>query len=374
MSADSGWRRCSSCKKEIGFTTTYWVCNVSTCNRKRTGLVFCTTSCWDVHLPLMNHREAWAEERRAPTREAWRREQEAEQKSGVAPPAAAREHAAPAPAKPRRASRRATARGAGRDRDPGRGLEAQGLRARALGHEHVRLRLRAALRPPAPDVRPGDPARPARRPPHRDGPRLLAAYPSRAWRRRSRRWWPWGGLLGAVLLFALIAARPFAGPPLPDRWREARAGWLYRSAQIAPGDVEAFLRNERIDTILDLVVRGRRSAARRRDRRVARARHPLLPSARREGHQARQPRQGGRRDRARAPARRPRLAALRRRPPPLRRGLRALRAADRARAAAHRLRRAHQVGRARLDVGARDAGVDREALRRARRRGEVGAL
>ncbi len=69
------WRRCSSCKKPIGFVTTYWVCNVSTCNRKRTGLVFCSTSCWDVHLPLMNHREAWAEERRSPTREAWKREQ-----------------------------------------------------------------------------------------------------------------------------------------------------------------------------------------------------------------------------------------------------------------------------------------------------------
>lgn len=72
------WRRCSSCKREIGFTRTYWVCSVSTCNRKRTGLVFCTTSCWDVHLPLMNHREAWAEERRAPTREEWAREQQAE--------------------------------------------------------------------------------------------------------------------------------------------------------------------------------------------------------------------------------------------------------------------------------------------------------
>jgi hypothetical protein len=82
------WRRCSSCKKEIGFTRTYWVCNVSTCNRKRTGLVFCTTSCWDVHLPLMNHREAWAEERRAPTREAWQREQ-AEERAASAPTAAA---------------------------------------------------------------------------------------------------------------------------------------------------------------------------------------------------------------------------------------------------------------------------------------------
>lgn len=80
----SFWRRCSSCKKEIGFTRTYWVCNVSTCNRKRTGLVFCTTSCWDVHLPLMNHREAWAEERRAPTREAWLREQAEEATSASA--------------------------------------------------------------------------------------------------------------------------------------------------------------------------------------------------------------------------------------------------------------------------------------------------
>lgn len=99
MSADSGWRRCSSCKKEIGFTATYWVCNVSTCNRKRTGLVFCTTSCWDVHLPLMNHREAWAEERRSPTREAWRREQEAEQKAAAAPAKPAPREPAP-PARP----------------------------------------------------------------------------------------------------------------------------------------------------------------------------------------------------------------------------------------------------------------------------------
>lgn len=80
------WRRCSSCKKEIGFTRTYWVCSVSTCNRKRTGLVFCTTSCWDVHLPLMNHREAWAEERRAPTREEWAREQQAEKAERPAKP------------------------------------------------------------------------------------------------------------------------------------------------------------------------------------------------------------------------------------------------------------------------------------------------
>lgn len=67
------WRKCSSCKKPIAFSKDYWVCNVSTCNRKRTGLVFCEVSCWDAHLPLMNHRESWAEERKAPTREDWER-------------------------------------------------------------------------------------------------------------------------------------------------------------------------------------------------------------------------------------------------------------------------------------------------------------
>ena len=66
MSEESQWRRCSACKGPIRFASTYWVCNVSTCNRKRTGLVFCTVSCWEVHLPGANHREAWAVERSAP--------------------------------------------------------------------------------------------------------------------------------------------------------------------------------------------------------------------------------------------------------------------------------------------------------------------
>ena len=92
------WRRCSSCKREIAFQATYWVCNVSTCNRKRTGLVFCTTSCWDAHLPTMNHREAWAEERRAPTREAFRREQAAEASTASTRSSASSAHSRPAPA------------------------------------------------------------------------------------------------------------------------------------------------------------------------------------------------------------------------------------------------------------------------------------
>ena len=60
------WKRCSACKTPIALGADYYVCNVSTCNRKRTALAFCTVSCWEVHLPIANHREAWAEERRAP--------------------------------------------------------------------------------------------------------------------------------------------------------------------------------------------------------------------------------------------------------------------------------------------------------------------
>ena len=68
MSDPSAWRRCSACKNPIAFGATYWVCSVSTCNQARTALAFCTVSCWDAHLPVARHREAWAEERTAPAR------------------------------------------------------------------------------------------------------------------------------------------------------------------------------------------------------------------------------------------------------------------------------------------------------------------
>ena len=55
---ERGWRRCSACKKAIELGAEYWTCNVSTCNRKRTGLVFCSVTCWEVHLPVANHRDA----------------------------------------------------------------------------------------------------------------------------------------------------------------------------------------------------------------------------------------------------------------------------------------------------------------------------
>ncbi len=68
MTDTNQWRRCSACKNPIGLGSKYWVCNVSTCNRKRTALVFCSVTCWEVHLPGANHRESWAEERIAPLR------------------------------------------------------------------------------------------------------------------------------------------------------------------------------------------------------------------------------------------------------------------------------------------------------------------
>lgn len=59
------WRKCGSCKKEIGFNTIYQVCNVSSCRK----LVFCSVDCWNLHNPVMNHKSSWAEENRSPRKE-----------------------------------------------------------------------------------------------------------------------------------------------------------------------------------------------------------------------------------------------------------------------------------------------------------------
>jgi hypothetical protein len=63
---ETQWRRCSACKQPIAFASRYWTCGVSTCNRERTGLVFCSVRCWEVHLPSANHRDAWAVEKTSP--------------------------------------------------------------------------------------------------------------------------------------------------------------------------------------------------------------------------------------------------------------------------------------------------------------------
>jgi hypothetical protein len=67
---------CSTCRRPIPFGTNYYQCSVSTCQRAKTALFFCSVECWDAHLPMMRHREAWAEAVRAPTREEWALQQD----------------------------------------------------------------------------------------------------------------------------------------------------------------------------------------------------------------------------------------------------------------------------------------------------------
>jgi len=92
----AGWRRCSTCKKPIAFASGYFTCNVSTCNRKGTDFAFCSVACWDAHVPVYRHRDAWAEEQRAPTAAAWAAEQRQHAERAATPPAEPR----PRPAAP----------------------------------------------------------------------------------------------------------------------------------------------------------------------------------------------------------------------------------------------------------------------------------
>jgi hypothetical protein len=94
------WKRCSTCKKPIAFARDYFTCSVSTCNRKGTDFAFCSVSCWDAHVPVLRHRDAWADEARAPTAAEWAARQRAESERAAAPPADARPRsvvASPAP-------------------------------------------------------------------------------------------------------------------------------------------------------------------------------------------------------------------------------------------------------------------------------------
>lgn len=70
MEQQSFWRKCSSCKKEIGLNTKYYECSVSTCTGQRTGYVFCSVPCWEVHLPGARHRDAGAIEKKSPSQSA----------------------------------------------------------------------------------------------------------------------------------------------------------------------------------------------------------------------------------------------------------------------------------------------------------------
>lgn len=60
------WKKCSSCKKPISLNSKYYECSVSTCTGDRTGYVFCSIPCFEVHLPGARHRSAGAVEKTAP--------------------------------------------------------------------------------------------------------------------------------------------------------------------------------------------------------------------------------------------------------------------------------------------------------------------
>lgn len=79
MSEPEFFRLCTTCKKPIGFAVDYLQCSVSTCNRHKLAQYFCSLPCWDAHLPEARHRDAWAEPVKAPTREAFQKEQQEEQ-------------------------------------------------------------------------------------------------------------------------------------------------------------------------------------------------------------------------------------------------------------------------------------------------------
>lgn len=66
MTEAQGWSRCNICKKPIAWGGLWYKCSVSTCNKKRLPLHFCSPDCWDAHLPDANHRGPLCIEERAP--------------------------------------------------------------------------------------------------------------------------------------------------------------------------------------------------------------------------------------------------------------------------------------------------------------------
>lgn len=60
------YARCSVCKGEIAWSAAWYKCTVSTCNRTRMALSFCSTDCWDSHLPEARHRDPGFTEHKAP--------------------------------------------------------------------------------------------------------------------------------------------------------------------------------------------------------------------------------------------------------------------------------------------------------------------
>ncbi len=92
------WKRCGVCKRDLGFEAEFYECSVSTCTSGRSHPIFCSVACWEQHVPVMRHRDAWAEQKRSPSRAFW----EQEQAAFGASPARAATGAGVAAAAPRR--------------------------------------------------------------------------------------------------------------------------------------------------------------------------------------------------------------------------------------------------------------------------------
>lgn len=56
------WRSCGSCKRPIFLSAKYYICDISTCKKS----AYCSMPCFDDHVPIFRHKDAWAQERVAP--------------------------------------------------------------------------------------------------------------------------------------------------------------------------------------------------------------------------------------------------------------------------------------------------------------------
>ena len=68
MADINSWAHCAICGRSIAYGKAYYVCSVSTCNRKRLTYRFCNPGCWDAHVADKNHRNAECIEENAPAR------------------------------------------------------------------------------------------------------------------------------------------------------------------------------------------------------------------------------------------------------------------------------------------------------------------
>jgi histone H3/H4 len=61
------YTKCAICREPLAHDADAYRCSVSTCNRKRLTLWFCSVPCWDAHQSEARHRDAWAEVSKTPT-------------------------------------------------------------------------------------------------------------------------------------------------------------------------------------------------------------------------------------------------------------------------------------------------------------------